>query len=72
VDARVGAWARLTGWDGGVSDREGGRLTGWAQRQGAHALIGGSGRRARGRDAVFCDLGRAIEIGWGRSKPGRG
>jgi hypothetical protein len=30
----------------------------------------GSGRRARVHEAVSCDLGRAIEIGRGRSKPG--
>jgi hypothetical protein len=54
----------------GVSDREGGGLNGWAQRQGAQALIGGSGRMPRVREAVSCDLGRAIEIEQGRSKPG--
>jgi hypothetical protein len=57
---------------GGVSDREGGGLTGWAQRQGTQALTGGSGRGARVREAVSRDLGRAIEIGQGTSKPGRG
>jgi hypothetical protein len=53
-----------------VSDREGGGLTDWAQCQGAQALTGRSGRGARVREAVSRDLGRAIEIGRGRSKPG--
>jgi hypothetical protein len=46
-------------------------LTERAQRQGMRALIGGPGRRARVREAVSRDLGRAIKIGRGRSDRGR-
>jgi hypothetical protein len=42
-------------------------LTDRAQRQGTQALTGGFRRRTRVREAVSCDLGRAIKIGWGRS-----
>jgi hypothetical protein len=44
-----------------------GALTDRAQRQGTRALTDGPGRRARVREAVSRDLGRAIEIGRGRS-----
>jgi hypothetical protein len=57
---------------GGVSDWDGGRLTGWVQRQGAQALTGGSGCGSHVLEAVSHDLGRVIEIERGRSKPGRG
>jgi hypothetical protein len=56
-----------------VSATEEGRaLTGRTQRQGVQALTGGSGREACVREAVSRDLGRAIVIRHGRSKPGRG
>jgi hypothetical protein len=38
--------------------------------QGAQVLTDGPGHGARGREVVSRDLGRAIEIGRGRSKPG--
>jgi hypothetical protein len=50
-----------------ASATEGGALTGRAQRQGMQAVTGGPGHRARVREAVSRDLGRAIEIGRGRS-----
>jgi hypothetical protein len=50
-----------------TSATEGGALTDRAQRQGMRALIDGPGRRAHVREAVSNDLGRAIEIGRGRS-----
>jgi hypothetical protein len=36
---------------------------------GTQVLTDGPGHRARGREAVSHDLGRAIKIGHGRSKP---
>jgi hypothetical protein len=50
-----------------VSTTEGGALTDRAQCQGTRALTDGPGRRARVREAVSRDLGRAIKIGRGRS-----
>jgi hypothetical protein len=44
-----------------------GALTDRAQRQGARALTDGPGPRARVREAVSRDLGRAIKIEQGRS-----
>jgi hypothetical protein len=69
--ARVGERA-LTGGPTVSSTEKGGGLTSWAQRQGAQALTGRSGHRARVREAVSCDLGRAIEIRWRKSKSRRG
>jgi hypothetical protein len=45
-------------------------LTSRTQHQGAQVLTDGPGHRTRGREAVSRDLGRAIEIELGRSKPG--
>jgi hypothetical protein len=51
-----------------VSATEGeGALNDRAQSQGTQTLADGPGRRARVREAVSRDLGRAIEIGRGRS-----
>jgi hypothetical protein len=51
-----------------VSATEGeGALTDRAQRKWARALTDGPGGRALVREAVSRNLGRAIEIGWGRS-----
>jgi hypothetical protein len=50
-----------------TSATKGGTLTVRAQRQGTRALIDGPRRRARVREAAPRDLGRAIEIGQGRS-----
>jgi hypothetical protein len=50
----------------GASATEGGALTERAQHQGMRALTDGPGRRARVREAVSRDLGRAIKIGRGR------
>jgi hypothetical protein len=67
--ARAGERA-LTGGLAVSAIENGGGLTCWAQRQGAQALTSGFRRGVRVREAVSCDLGRAIEIGRGRSKPG--
>jgi hypothetical protein len=51
-----------------VSATEGeGALIDRAQRQGTRTLADGPGRKARVREALSRDLGRAIEIGRGRS-----
>jgi hypothetical protein len=62
---RTDKWARA------VSDRGGeGGLTGRARRQGHRRPTGGSGRRARVREAVSRALVHAIRIRQGRSKRG--
>jgi hypothetical protein len=51
--------------------RRGDGLTGQAQRQGAQALTGGPGDRARMCEPVSSDLDRALRIGQWTSTPGR-
>jgi hypothetical protein len=71
MDARAGAQRALTGGDGASATRGEGGLTSRAQRQGAHALIGGPEDRARERESVPGDLDHAIRIERWRSTPGR-
>jgi hypothetical protein len=70
VDARVGAGATdRRGWLSATRGGDG--LTGRAQRQGAQALTGRPGDRARRCEPVSGDLDRAIRIGRWRSTLGR-
>jgi hypothetical protein len=54
----------------GVRDRGEGRADRLDPTPGAQLLTDGPGHRARRREAVSRDLGRAIKIGHGRSTPG--